>query len=281
MELLGTISTWFLVFLIYSVLGWIMEVIVTGIENRKATNRGFLIGPVCPIYGFGALAMTLLLTRVENVVEIFLVAVGASAVLEYATSFIMEKLFHVRWWDYSNKPLNIRGRICAENLLGFGILGVMVIKVINPILFGLLSSIVPHLRIAIAAVLLLVLLADIGLSLWLVIVCRVTVGTVQLDATDEITARVREILMNRGKLNRRLVKAFPEMEAKKKTPRTKKKSSRRSSINSAHSSSAKPARSSSSTHGKTSSSAKAPASQLSANSRTTRAAAKSSRQRSS
>lgn len=226
-ETLSNISTWFLVFLAYAVMGWVMEVIVTGIEHRKATNRGFLIGPVCPIYGFGALAMTLLLTHVDNVIEIFLVAVGASAVLEYLTSYIMEKLFHVRWWDYSNKPLNIHGRICAENLLGFGVLGVLVIKIINPLLFGLLGSISPAIRLVIAGTLLLVLLADIGLSLWLVIVCRVTVGTVQLDATDEITARVREILMNRGKLNRRLVKAFPEMKAKKKTPRQKKSTTKK------------------------------------------------------
>lgn len=222
METLGAISTWFLVFLAYSVLGWIIEVVVTGFEHHKATNRGFLVGPVCPIYGFGALAMTLLLSRVDNIIEIFFVAIGASAILEYATSYIMEKLFHVRWWDYSNKFLNIRGRICAENLLGFGILGVLVVKVINPVLFGLIGSINPPIRLIIVGVLLLVFLADISLSLWLVIVCRVTVGTVQLDATDEITARVREILMNRGKLDRRLVKAFPEMEAKKKSPRPKR-----------------------------------------------------------
>ncbi len=227
MKVFSTIATWFLVFLTYAVLGWIMEVIVTGIENRKATNRGFLVGPVCPIYGFGALAMTFLLAHVDNIIEIFLVAVGASAVLEYATSYIMEKLFHVRWWDYSEKPLNIRGRICAENLLGFGVLGVLVIKVINPLLFGLFGSINPVVRLIIAGVLFLTLLADIALSLWLVIVCRVTVGTVQSDATEEITAHVREILMNRGKLNRRLVKAFPEMTAKKKTPRPKKKSTKK------------------------------------------------------
>lgn len=226
-EILSNISTWFLVFLVYAVMGWMMEVIVTGIEHRKATNRGFLVGPVCPIYGFGALAMTLLLSHVDNVIEIFFVAVGASAILEYLTSYIMEKLFHVRWWDYSNKPLNIHGRVCAENLLGFGLLGVLVIKVINPLLFGLIGGISPAIRLAIAGILLLVLLADIGLSLWLVIVCRVTVGTVQLDATDEITTRVREILMNRGKLNRRLVKAFPEMEAKKKIPRQKKTTSKK------------------------------------------------------
>lgn len=224
MIIASKIATWFLVFLTYAVLGWIMEVIVTGIEHRKATNRGFLIGPVCPIYGFGALAMTLLLSRADNIFEIFFVAVGSSAVLEYVTSYIMEKLFHVRWWDYSNKPLNLHGRICAENLLGFGVLGVLVIEVLNPLFFGLFGSIAPVIRLVLAGVLLLTLLADIGLSLWLVIVCRVTVGTVQLDATDEITAHVREILMNRGKLNRRLVKAFPEMTAKKKAPKSKKQS---------------------------------------------------------
>lgn len=228
MSVFYNLSTWFLLFIIYSIIGWIMEVIVTGFLNQKLSNRGFLIGPICPIYGVGALFITLALGHIHSVLLVFLLATLGCGVLEYFTSYIMEKLFHVRWWDYSDRPLNIRGRVCAENLACFGLLGVLVLKVLNPLFFGFLNWINPTARLIIAAVALLILLVDIGLSLWLIIVCRVTVGTVELDATDEITAKVRETLMRRGKLNRRLVKAFPEMTAKKKTPSKRKRSSKTS-----------------------------------------------------
>lgn len=137
----------------------------------------------------------------------------------------MEKLFHVRWWDYSEKPFNLNGRICLENLFYFGILGLIVIKFINPLLFGFFNSWDVVIRIVIACVIFLIWLLDFGVSLWLIIGCRVTVGTIAPDATDEITERVREILIDKGrvkgKLNRRLVKAFPDMSAKQqpKKPR--------------------------------------------------------------
>ncbi len=223
MEIASELATWFLVFLTYSVVGWLMEMVaVTIIDRKKPTNRGFLIGPICPIYGFGAIFMTLLLRGVDNLVEIFLVAMLGSALLEYFTSFVMEKMFRVRWWDYSKKPFNIHGRICLENLFYFGVLGIMVVKLGNPVLFGFFGGLSISLRLGIAGAALVIMLADILTSLWLINVCRVTVGTVQIDATEEITERVREILMGKGKLNRRLVKAFPTMEAKKKKPRAKK-----------------------------------------------------------
>ncbi len=222
MNFLNTLSTWFLLFVTYSVLGWVMEVIVTGFLNRKLSNRGFLIGPICPIYGVGALFITLALGHIHSVLLVFLLATLGCGVLEYFTSYIMEKLFHVRWWDYADRPLNLRGRVCAENLICFGLLGVLVLKVLNPLIFSVIDWLHPTAKLIIAGISFVIFLVDIGLSLWLIIVCRVTVGTVQADATDEITAKVREVLMGRGKLNRRLVKAFPEMTAKKKAPSRRK-----------------------------------------------------------
>lgn len=231
MELASQIATWFIIFLIYSLIGWCLEVLAMIVLEHKITNRGFLIGPICPIYGVGGLLMTFFLRGADNVFEIFFVSILASAILEYITSFLMEKLFRVRWWDYSHKPLNIHGRICAENLLYFGIMGILLIYGINPALLAVLNNIAPNVRIIIAVILLVILIADIVTSLWLIIKFRVTVGTVQKDATDEITARVRAILMDKGKLNRRLAKAFPHMEAKRKTKtkKTPKTSSSRSS----------------------------------------------------
>lgn len=215
MDTAGNLATWFLLFLTYSVVGWCIEVISIMAIEHKFTNRGFLLGPLCPIYGIGAVVMSLLLANTSNIFEILLVSIGASAIIEYFTSYLMEKMFHVRWWDYSKRAFNIHGRVCLANLIAFGVMGVVVIKVVNPLLFALFGSMPVVLRVALASGLFILLLADLAVSLWLMIGCRATVGTVQLDATDEITAHVREILRGKhkikGKLNRRLTKAFPGM----------------------------------------------------------------------
>lgn len=223
MDTLGTLATWFLVFITYSVAGWCMEVSHSLYKRKKFSNRGFLIGPMCPIYGFAVVVMSLILrNHADNIIEVFFVAIIASAVIEYVTSFLMEKLFRVRWWDYSDRPLNIHGRVCLINLLYFGICGTIIIYFINPLLFHLFGLMNPTFRLILATILFIVFLVDIAISLWLIIKCRVAVGTTSIDATDEITANIRATLMSKGKLNRRLAKAFPDMKAKKKTPRKKK-----------------------------------------------------------
>ena len=96
---------------------------------KRWSNRGFLFGPICPIYGFGAVAFTLLLTYVIDPAmalwKIFLIFSLGTAALEYLTSYLLERWFHARWWDYSKAPLNLHGRICLPATLGFGIAGVL------------------------------------------------------------------------------------------------------------------------------------------------------------
>lgn len=228
MSTANNIATWFLIFLTYSFLGWCMEVVVSIFmsKNRKPSNRGFLIGPLCPIYGFGVLLMTFLLRDRHNIAEVFIVATLSSAILEYATSFVMEKLFRVRWWDYSNDKFNLNGRICLKMLLAFGVMGVIVTQVTNPMLLGFFNGINEIGRIALAATLFSVMLTDIIVTTWLIVGCRATAGVLQADATAEISANIREILMDQGKLRRRLATAFPKMEVKRKpTHRLKSKKS--------------------------------------------------------
>lgn len=118
----------FLYFIIYSIFGWICEVIFCSVEARKFINRGFLNGPLCPIYGFGALAVIAFLTPFKNsVILVFLLGMLYTSVLEYITSFVMEKLFHSKWWDYSKNKFNINGRVCLLNSILFGLLSVFVI----------------------------------------------------------------------------------------------------------------------------------------------------------
>lgn len=217
------IAIWFLIFMVYSFDGWLIEVIVSLIDRKKFVNRGFLIGPICPIYGTGAIILSLILNRTESIIAIFCVSLVGGAVLEYCASFIMEKLFRVRWWDYAEKSVNINGRICMSSVLSFGLAGIFIVEFITPFLYSLFSNTYTPLMLTGAAILSAWMFCDVLLSLWLILGVRVTVGTVQRDATDEISTRVQEILMNKGKLNRRLVKAFPNQSPSKKTPRKTRK----------------------------------------------------------
>lgn len=216
-----SLATWFTLFLTYSCAGWAMEIVVTLLQKHRITNRGFFIGPVCPIYGIGAVVGTMVIGHVENIIAIFCVSVVGAAILEYFTSFIMEKIFRVRWWDYSDQPFNINGRICLGALLGFGIAGVLIIRVFNPLLFAAYDSINPALLDIVAIILAIIFAIDVVCSLILIFGFRVTVGTVERDATEEISERVHAIIMEKGHLSRRIAKAFPNYEPKKSTRRRK------------------------------------------------------------
>lgn len=135
----------------------------------------------------------------------------------------MEKLFRVRWWDYSSHTFNLNGRICMRSTLAFGFFGIAINFLITPALLSLLRQIPDPLLTLSAAIMLAALLIDVATSLWLVLGVRVTVGTLERDATEEITERVREILMSKSKLNRRLIKAFPSQSASKDRPKKSRK----------------------------------------------------------
>ncbi len=120
-------------FFFYSALGWLVESIYCSIAAGKIINRGFLTGPICPIYGTGAVVMTLVLAPLkEYPILVFIVGLVVCDIVEFATSYIMEKLFHARWWDYSNKWLNIQGRICFRHSMYWGIASVLFIYFVHP-----------------------------------------------------------------------------------------------------------------------------------------------------
>lgn len=120
-------------FFFYSALGWLAESIYCSIAARKIINRGFLTGPICPIYGTGAVVMALVLTPLkEHPFLVFIVGLVVCDIVEFVTSYLMEKLFHARWWDYSNKWLNIQGRICFRHSMYWGIASVLFIYFIHP-----------------------------------------------------------------------------------------------------------------------------------------------------
>ena len=134
-------------FIVYSVLGWITEVIYQAVSKGLVVNRGFLNGPVCPIYGFGALFVILLVNVLDlshstttSDIEVFLLGVVLSTLLELIGGYVLLKVFHARWWDYSGKPLNYHGYICLEFSLiwGFGIL--FIVRRIHPLTQSLLGG---------------------------------------------------------------------------------------------------------------------------------------------
>ena len=112
------VSVYFILFIIYAMIGWFIEIINGLIQTKKFVNRGFLIGPYCPIYGVGGILITLLLSKYyDDPIVLFFMGIAVCGILEYLTSYIMEKFFKARWWDYSKRKFNINGRICLETII--------------------------------------------------------------------------------------------------------------------------------------------------------------------
>ncbi len=186
-----------------------MEVLWALIKEKKIINRGFLIGPYCPIYGVGCLLLTTLLNNYKNnIISLFILSIIICSILEYLTSYIMEKLFKARWWDYNKYKFNINGRICAETMIPFGILGVMVVHYINPFLIKIINT-----NTIIFTILSVTFIVDICISFTIISSLKKTMNTVKKDNTEEITKRVREIIKQKSFLQQRLIKAFPDFKS--------------------------------------------------------------------
>lgn len=153
--------TWFFA---YSFAGWVWEVIVSFYQHHRFVNRGFVMGPALPIYGVGALAAVILLSPIDGVGWQLLAGCAFSVVLEYGTSWVMEKLFHARWWDYSDKPLNVNGRIYAPGIALFGVMMLAVVHVAQPALASLTDLAPPDVLELAALVLTAVFAADVASS---------------------------------------------------------------------------------------------------------------------
>ena len=204
-----SLSTLFIIFMFYSFIGWIIESIYVYYCTKKIMNRGFLIGPCCPIYGFGCLIFILILPKyLDDPIVLFVLAATICSVLEYITSWIMEKLFKARWWDYSNKKFNINGRICLENAMGFGLGALLVMYIIHPFFKPIIFSIPVNLYNIIAIILSIIFIVDLAVSLKIITGFKTVAKSIHKDSTEEITKKVREKLVSRGGLYKRLVSSF-------------------------------------------------------------------------
>ena len=136
---------YFMIFMIFSIFGYLCEVVsVSIIDKRINLNRGYFIGPYLPIFGFGSLFILLFLNKYRNdYLVLFVLGMISCCILEYFTSYVLEKIFRLRWWDYSDKKFNINGRISLETGLLFGFGSIGIVWFTNNFLYDLLSKI-PH-----------------------------------------------------------------------------------------------------------------------------------------
>ena len=140
--MLAEISKWVLYFLIYSVGGYILEVIWCSIRQKKIVGRGFLFGPWCPIYGFGSILLLALTASFrDNAILVYLTAMVGCSVIEYLTSYLLEKIFHTKLWDYTKSDKhNLNGRICMRNSFAFGFGGMVIVYALQPLVDSLVGA---------------------------------------------------------------------------------------------------------------------------------------------
>ena len=204
-----------LLFFIYAFAGWCMEVVLKYIQYHRFINRGFLTGPVCPIYGCGAVLITIViggLSGVESgIVMTFALSFVICGVVEYLTSLVLEKIFHARWWDYSQKPMNLQGRVWIGNLLLFGVAGIAIIHVLNPVLYRFLGIFPLKTRGIVSTALLAVFAADFVISYFVLKLVKTYVDKSEADNTEEISKEVRQILTNKSYFYKRFANAYPEV----------------------------------------------------------------------
>ena len=204
-----------LLFFSYAFIGWCIEVTLKYLQFHRFINRGFLTGPWLPIYGSGAALITVVtsgLSPLESSVgTTFVVSFLLCGFLEYMTSYVLERRFHARWWDYSQKPMNLHGRVWIGNLLLFGLGGVLIVEWMNPLLLRLFEQMSFALREILALTLSTVFAADYGMSHFVLKLVKRSVESSEADNTEAISKEVRLLLSNRSVFHRRFAEAYPEV----------------------------------------------------------------------
>lgn len=173
-------------FFLYSFFGWIYESTLVSVRTKKIVNRGFLNGPIIPIYGAGATIVYMCLSSLQdNAVFVFVGGMVIATVLEYITSYVMEKLFHAKWWDYSNMKFNIKGRVCLLASFFWGFLSILMTEILQPLMSSLIAWI-PRRTGEIGGIFIFFLFViDFSITI---------VNTVQLDHTLSRMQKIREEL---------------------------------------------------------------------------------------
>lgn len=215
------ICYWFFFFMIYSFIGYLTEITSCSINNKKLiVNRGFCLGPYLPIYGSSSVIMNIFLAKYsKDIITLFVMSAFVCTLMEYMTSLILEKIFHARWWDYTERKFNLSGRVCLENSCLFGLGGVFIVSILHPFLDGLVSMIPHNVLIILSIILFVMFMIDVIITV--TTMCQVKIATTKFtakDATEEISRKVRnEIIKNKG-LMLHMLNAFPKIKLSNHDP---------------------------------------------------------------
>lgn len=176
------------IFFIYAFLGWCTEVSYAALATGKFVNRGFLNGPVCPVYGFGVVIVLAGLSPLEdNLLLLFLGSLVLTSALEWLTGFVLEKLFHQRWWDYSDQPFNLSGYVCLRFSVAWGFACLFVVKLLHPTVLLFIRLIPRPLGLALLVLLGGVMAVDLTAT-----VSSIVKLNRRLEQIDELAARIKE-----------------------------------------------------------------------------------------
>lgn len=181
------IYTWLWIFISYSFLGWCVEVAYAALEEGRFSNRGFLHGPYCPIYGFGVLIVLMVLTPFQDtILVLFFGSMILATLLELLVGYVLKKMFHQRWWDYSDEPFNLGGYICLKFSILWGLACVFIVKILHPMIINLINAIPATVGWTLLIAVCLLILCD----------CLATVRTmlnlnVQLKLIDETASSLQ------------------------------------------------------------------------------------------
>lgn len=208
-----------LIFYFSSFIGYLIEVLWCYLGSKRFVNRGFLCGPVIPIYGFGALLILFCLLRYyEDPVVVFVFGVIITSALEYFVSFLLEKIFHNKWWDYSDKRYNLNGRICLQNSIGFGILSLFIIYAATPGFYFLFSLFDFKVWMILAIIFSIIFLLDVIYSVIIAYNLRNRIIIVEELKNEKIAMipvifekRLKESIAGFKAFPNRLLKAFPNL----------------------------------------------------------------------
>lgn len=177
-------------FFIYAFIGWVVEVSYHAVTIGKFINRGFLSGPYCPIYGFGAISVIYFLTDIaeKNKLVLFMGSIAIATAIEFVAGFLLEKIFHERWWDYSDRKLNIGGYVCLEFSVIWGLFCFLLYEAVHPIVKNIVGLIPLN----------MLKYLDLGLVIIMTIDLIATINTLiginkKLKVLDKIRMDIRKV----------------------------------------------------------------------------------------
>lgn len=217
-------------FFVYGFSGWFLEVIFMFVTTKKLINRGFLNGPICPIYGFGAVILVSTLQFAKgNIILLFIGGFLLASVLEYVASFVLEKVFNTKWWDYSDLPYNLRGRICLKFSVYWGILSVVLLRIIHPFIKWVLDFIDSEIKPFLVIFLLVILSIDFIVTVWGVLKLNERLSNIheifekihenyenfkdKINLKSDLQKKYKLLLSKKTYVQNRLIQAFPKIKS--------------------------------------------------------------------